>query len=189
MNVSERGSNPAELTWVAKLPFVRDPVFLRQMALVFVLPLLFLAILLLIISWPLDREALLMVLKVVLLTGGVMLALYAFVILGILRGRQEIRYTLNAQGVLTETAGPLKHMNLVKLLLMLSGKPTFVGIGMITQGPQSERVAWEDVQTCVPDPQARTITLRKRRTDLMVIHCTEGTSESVHGWVVTHMGQ
>jgi len=83
--------NLSELTWVAKLPFARDPVFIRQMSLVFVLPLVMLGFLLVVVSWPLDRESLGMILKIVLVTGGVVLVLYVFVIFGVLRGRQDRR--------------------------------------------------------------------------------------------------
>ena len=189
MIVPKLTKNPPELTWVAKLPFVRDPVFIRQMALVFVLPLVVVGLLLVVISWPLDSQSLSMILKIVSVTGAVMLVLYVFVIFGVLRGRQEIRYTLDAKGVRQETAGPLKHMNLVKLLLVLSGKPTYAGIGLMAQGPKSERITWKRVEEIVPDPQAKTITLRKGRTDLMVLHCTEENYEQVLTWVQTHAGQ
>ena len=181
--------NPSELTWVAKLPFARDPVFIRQMSLVFVLPLVVLGLLLVVLEWPLDMQRLSMILKIVLVTGGVMLALYLFVIFGVLRGRQEIRYTLDAKSVREETAGPLKYMNFVKLLLVLSGKPTYAGIGLMAQGPKSERITWKRIEKFVPDPQAKTITLRKGRTDLMVLHCTEENYEQVLTWVQTHAGR
>jgi hypothetical protein len=86
-------------------------------------------------------------------------ALHLLVIFGVLRGRQELRYTLDAQGAHEQTAGPLKHINIVRLLLVLSGKPTCAGIGMITQGPVSERVTWKRVEKVVPEPQTRTIAL------------------------------
>ena len=179
--------NRSELTWVARLPFVRDPVFIRQMSLVFVVPLVVLGLLMAIISWPLDMESLGMVLKVVLVTGGVMLVLYAIVIFVVLRGRQEIRYTLDEKGVREETAGPLKYMNIVKLLLVLSGKPTYAGIGLMAQGPKSERTTWKRVQEVVPDPQAKTITLRKGRAGLTVLHCTEENYGEVLAWVQAHV--
>ena len=181
--------NASELTWVAKLPFARDPVFIRQMSLVFVLPLVVVGFLLVIITWPLDMESLSMILKIVLVTGGVVLVLYVFVIFGVLRGRQEIRYTLDAKGVCEEAAGPLKHMKLVRGLLVLSGKATYAGIGLMAQGPKSERMAWERVQEIVSDSAAKTITLRKGRTDLMVLHCTEGNYEQVLTWIQAHGGR
>jgi Ca2+/Na+ antiporter len=181
--------NPSELTWVARLPFARDPVFIRQMSLVFVLPLVVVGFLLVVLLWPLDMQSLSMILKIVLVVAAVMLVLYVFVIFGVLRGRQEIRYTLDAKGAREETAGPLKHMNLVKLLLVLSGKPTYAGIGLMAQGPKSERITWKRIEKLVPDPQAKTITLRKGRTDLMVLHCTEENYEQVLAWVQAHAGR
>jgi hypothetical protein len=141
-----------------------------------------------VISWPLNAESLSGILKIVLLTGGVMLALYVFVVFGVLRGRQEIRYTLGEQDAREETAGPLKHINLVRWLLLASGKPTYAGTGLLTRGPKFQRVTWERVEELVPDPQAKTITLRKGRTDLMVLHCTEENYEQVLTWVQAHAG-
>lgn len=181
--------NPSELTWVAKLPFARDPVFIRQMSLVFVLPLVVLGFLLVVTLWPLDMESLSMILRIVLVTGGVLLALYVFVIFGVLRGRQEIRYTLDEKGVREETAGPLKYMNIARLLLVLSGKLTYAGIGLVAQRPKPERITWKRVQKFVPDPQTKTITLRKGRTDLTVLHCTEENYEQVLTWVQAHAGR
>jgi hypothetical protein len=189
MDESKLAKDPSELTWVARLPFARDPVFIRQMTLVFVLPLVVLGLLLVIISWPLDMESVGLVLRIVLVTGAVLLALYVFVIFGVLRGRQEIRYTLDEQGIREETAGPLKYMNIVKFLLLLSGKPTYAGIGLMAQGPKSEHVIWKRVQEAVPDPQARTITLRKGRADVMVLHCTEENYEQVLARVQAHAGR
>ena len=145
--------------------------------------------LLVILEWPPDAERLGLILRVVLTVGGVMLALYLFVIFGVLRGRQELRYTLDALGAREQTAGPLKHINIVRMLLVLSGKPTYAGIGMITQGPVSERVTWKRVEKVVPEPQTRTITLRKGRTDLMVIRCTEENFEHALSWVQAHVGR
>jgi hypothetical protein len=181
--------NRSELTWVAKLPLARDPVFIRQMSLVFVLPLVVVGFLLVVISWPLDMESLSMILKIVLVTGGVMLVLYAFVVFGVLRGRREIRYILDEKGVREETAGPLKYMNFVKLLLVLSGKPTYAGIGLMAQGPKSKHVTWQRVQESIPDPQAKTITLRKGHTGLIVLHCTEENYDPVLTWVQTYVGR
>ena len=107
----------------------------------------------------------------------------------VLRGRQEIRYTLDEKGVREETAGPLKYMNFVKLLLVLSGKPTYAGIGLMAQGSKSERVTWKRVQEFVPDPQAKMITLRKGRTDLIVLYCTEENYERVLTWVQVHVSR
>jgi hypothetical protein len=184
---SKSKENPSELTWVAKLSLTGDAVFVRQMTLVFVLPLLFLGLLLVVVQWPLDAESLSIILKIVLITAAVMLALYLFVIFVVLRGRQEIRYTLNATGVREETAGPLKYMNVVKLLLVLSGKPTFAGLGLMARGPTSERITWRRVEKFEPDPHARTIALRQGRTDLMVLHCTKENYEQILSRVQTHM--
>ena len=186
MHSTHTPENLSELTWVARLPLVRDPVFVRQMSLVFLVPLIVLGIILVAIEWPLDAQRLGMIAKVVLLTGAVMLSLYLFVIFAVLRGHQEIRYTLDARSAREETAGTLKYMNIVKLLLVLSGKPTFTSIGLMAQGPKSERVTWKRVETVLQDPQEMKITLRKGRTDLMVLFCTQDNYGQVLSWVKGH---
>ena len=187
MKESERRVSTSELTWVAKLPFVRDPVFIRQMALVIFVPLAVVAILLVGILWPPDRTTVNLIVRIVLVTGGFMLALYLFVIFGVLRGRQQLRFVLDDDGVRVETAGPLKHMGIVKRLLILSGKPTYVGIGLMAQGPTSEHIAWSHVDDFTPDPNVRTITLRKGRKDSALLHCTKENYEDVLAWVKRHV--
>jgi hypothetical protein len=183
-----KSDNLSELTWVARLPLARNHVFVRQMSLVFLIPLAVLGIIMLAIEWPLDLQRLGLIAKVVLLTGTVMLFLYLFVIFAVLRGHQEIRYTLDAKSAREQTAGPLKYMNIVKLLLVLSGKPTFASIGLMAQGPKSARITWKRVEKVVPNPGGKTISLRKGRTDLMVIHCTEENYIEVLNWVHVHAG-
>lgn len=189
MAFSKTSKNGSEFTWIARLALLRDAVFVRQMALVFVVPLLVLGLLLVVLDWPPDRERLGLILRVVLGIAALFLALYAFVIFGVLRGRQEIRYTLDETGVRMETAGPLKYMNWVRLLLVLSGKPTYAGIGLITPGPQADHIPWKQVQKVIADPQAMTITLRRQRTDLMVIYCTAENYEQVLTRVRTNAAQ
>lgn len=189
MTSSETSKHGSEFTWIARLALLRDAVFVRQMALVFVVPLLVLGLLLVVLDWPPDRERLGLILRVVLGIAALFLALYAFVIFGVLRGRQEIRYTLDETGVRMETAGPLKYMNWVRLLLVLSGKPTYAGIGLITPGPQADHIPWKQVQKVIADPQAMTITLRRQRTDLMVIYCTAENYEQVLTRVRTNAAQ
>jgi len=177
----------AELTWIAKQSLVRDRVFVRQMSLAFGLPLVFLGILMLILSWPPERDSLILVLKIVLVTGGVVGVLYLFTIFGVLRGRRETRYVLDDKGVLEETAGPLKYMNIVKMLLIASGKPTYAGIGMLARGPKSIRVTWKQIQKYSADPQAKTISLRKGRTELLHIRCTDENYQQVLNWIKKHL--
>lgn len=176
MGQSQARQGSSTLTWVAKESLVRNPVFVRQMALVLIIPLVVLALIMLIVSWPPSAETLGMLLRVVGITGGILLALTLFVVLVVLGGRQQTRYTLNAKGIQAQAAGALKHMNLVKALLVLTGKPTYAGIGLLTPGTQTWRVAWEDVRGADFDPQALTVTLHTGEADdeaePLVLHCT-----------------
>jgi hypothetical protein len=70
MSLAQQTTDPSELTWMAKLPLGRDPVFVRQMSLVFVIPLLIVGMLLVVLEWPPDAEQLGSILRVVLTVGG-----------------------------------------------------------------------------------------------------------------------
>jgi hypothetical protein len=182
---ARRGAN--QLTWVAKESLVRNPVFVRQMALVLIIPLMVLGLIMCIISWPPSGETLGMLLRVVGITGGILLALTLFVVFVVLGGRQQTRYTLDEQGIRAKAAGALKHMNLVKALLVLTGKPTYAGIGLLTPGTQSWQVAWEDLRGADFDPQALKVTLHTRDEDdgaePLTVLCTPENFAAVREWV------
>jgi len=154
-------------------------VVAKQLALVFGLPLLFLFALLLVISRPLDLQTVAALAKFTLLIAAVIAGLLAFVVVVLLRGRTETRYTVDAEGVKEETAGFLRYMNVVKALLLLSGRPSAMGAGLLAQGPTSVAVPWSRVDDFTADPVARTVTMRRTGRDVIVVECTAATYEAV----------
>lgn len=187
MGESQARGRAEGLTWVAKESLVQNPVFVRQMALVLIIPLMVLGLIMCIISWPPSGETLGMLLQVVGITGGILLALTLFVVFVVLGGRQQTRYTLNAKGIQAQAAGALKHMNLVKALLVLTGKPTYAGIGLITPGTQGWRVTWEEVRGADFDPQALKVTLHTRDEDdgaePLTVLCNAENFAAVQQWI------
>ena len=143
----------------------------KQLALAFGLPLLLLFALLLVISRPLDLETVAAQAKFTVLVAAVIAGLLAFVVVVLLRGRTETRYTLDAEGVKEETAGFLKYMNVVKALLLLSGRPSAMGAGLTAQGPTAVSVPWSRVDGFACDAAARTVTLSRAGRGVMVVRC------------------
>ncbi len=157
------------------------------MLLVFLLPLLFLALLMVASFWPLDAESLKMIAMILLATGGVVLFLYLVVIFIGLRGREDIRYSLDDDGICKAVSGLLKHMNVIKWLLMLSGRPTYVGIGLMTRDTKPERMQWSQIKKIHPDPKNNTIFLNENLDTSMPIYCTEENYRQVLEWIQTHI--
>jgi len=172
-------SSSPTLSWVTHVSFWRDPLVAKQLAFVIVFPLLVLFGLLLALEWPVDRDEFWWVTRAVLLIAALILFLYAFVIVGLLRGRIATRYTVDSIGFKEESAGFLKYMNVVRWLLLLSGKPTFMGVGLLARGSSAVSVPWSEVDAVAADDQQRTITLYGGDQELMVVRCNDNYDDVV----------
>lgn len=169
-----------KMEWVASLPFWRNQVVIQQLGLVFVIPLVVLFVILVLADWPLDGEELLFNGKIVLITAAVYLMLMAIGVAVAYAGGYEVEYRMNDQGIGGRPHGRTAKKNaIVNFLLMISGRPTAMGAGMLAQSRQVEYTAWKDVERVETDPQGRTITLKKGRRPLMVVACDEGHYEAV----------
>ena len=161
------------LIWNVAFSLLSDTIVVKQLALVIGIPQILVFIFLLIIQRPIDLSTFWWLLKIMLAITAFIVLLYAFVVVVLFRGRQEIRYTLDAKGIKKESAGIVKYMDIVKWLLILSGKPSAMGAGLLAQSPSAETVEWKSVDVIVPNSEQKTITLQKSRQSLMVIQCTE----------------
>jgi len=161
------------LIWNVAFSLLRDTTVVKQLAFVIGIPLILVFILLMIILWPIELETFWWLLKIILAITAFVVLLFTFVVLVLFRGRQEIRYTLDARGIKGESGGIVKYMGIVKWLLILSGKPSAMGVGLLAQSPYAETVEWKIVDEIVPNSEQKTITLLKSRQPLMVVHCTE----------------
>ncbi len=170
---------PYKLEWVSSLPFWHNPVVIQQLALVFVLPLVVLFGVLVLADWPLDAERLLFNSKIVLIVAAIFLVLMIGVAVTF-AGGYEMEYRLNDRGIGGRPYGRTSKKNaIVNFLLMLSGRPTAMGAGMMAQARQVEYTAWKDVERVETDPQRRLITLKKGRRPLMVVACDEAHYDAV----------
>ncbi len=179
--MTETSSNATAplLKWCVVFPFKEDPQVVRQLALVIFLPLLLLYLFLLALELPISLADFWQISKVLLAISGFMILLYAFVIVVLFRGRQELCYTLDDEGIKIQSGGIVKHMGIIKLLLVLSGKPTAMGAGMLAQGPTNEMVDWKKVDRVEGNDLEKTITLYKGSRELAVVHCNAENYERV----------
>ncbi len=169
---AESAADPQE--WVARLPIWRNKVVVRQLAAVFVIPLLFLALVLAIVLWPPVGEQFLTLLKIVGITGGVYLVLMLLGTALIGLGGYEMVYRLDERGIGGRPHGrTAKRNRIINTLLMLSGRPSAMGSGMLAQSRQAEYVAWRDVDRAEGDSKQRTVALYKGRRAVMVVACDE----------------
>lgn len=178
--VSQEQPAQYKLAWVAPFPIWRNRVVIQQLALVFVIPLLVLCAILAWILWPLDSEKLLLIGRILAITGGVFLALLVAGMAVVSAGGYEMEYRLNEQGIGGRPYGRTARKNwLINVLLVLSGRPTAMGAGMLAQSRQVEYVAWKDVDRLETDPRQRIIALYRGRRLLMVVACDDAHYEAV----------
>jgi len=171
---------PYKLEWVASLPFWHNTVVIQQLALVFFLPLALLLGVLIVADWPLDAEMWLFDSKLVLIVATIFLVLMVIGVAVVFAGGYEVEYRTNDRGIGGRPRGRTAKKNaLVNFLLMISGRPTAMGTGMMAQSRQAEYVAWKDVERVETDPQRRLITLKKGRRPLMVVACDEAHYDAV----------
>lgn len=175
--VSGHGAAPASsLEWEAELPLYRSGVVVRQLLLALGIPLLILAALLL----ALDPAGWRSIGAVVATVGAILLVLAILSVLLIYGGRYRYRIRLDDAGVEARPAGGTARRNaVVNALLVLSGRPTPMGTGLLAQSRQRERVAWGEVDEVVPEPRSRSVILRRGNRPLMVVACTEDNYEEV----------
>jgi len=168
------------MEWVATLSILQNKVIMRQLALIFFIPLGFLFLVLLLADWPPDLENLVFNLKIVLITAGIFLALLLIAIGLVYGGRYEYEFRLNKKGIGGRPHGRTAKKNAIaNFLLMFSGNPTAMGAGASAEARQIEYVAWKDVDRVVPDERRKTIALQKGKRPLMVVPCDEEHYEAV----------
>lgn len=158
--------------WTARLSLLGSKVVLRQLALALGLPIILIALFMLVLEWPPDPRAIGVALRVAGIVAGIVLVLLAIVLGLVYRGGYEYRYEIDRQGIRATPHGRTATTNrIVNLLLMLSGRPSAAGAGMLAAARQSEFVAWPRVSGIRADDRQRTITLLRDGRPVMLVAC------------------
>ncbi len=172
------------LEWTARISLARSGVVLRQLALALGIPIVLLALLMLILEWPPDLRSAGVALQVAGIVAGIFLVLLAIVLGLVYRGGYEYRYTIDSRGIRATAHGRTAATNrVVNLLLLLSGRPSAMGAGLLAAGRQSEFVPWSQVSGIDVDEGQRTIALLQGRRALMLVACGPAEYAAVLGYV------
>lgn len=164
----------APMEWVAALSILRNRVVVRQLSLVFAIPLAVLALILALILRPSGAVEWGFLARIVLIAAAVFLGLLLIAVLAVYGGHYEYEFRLDGEGIGGRPHGRTAKTNrIANLLLVLSGRPGPSGAGLAAQARQEEYVAWAAVDTVVADARQRTITLQKGRRPLMVVPCDQ----------------
>lgn len=166
------------MEWKISVPIFRDPVILKQLGIAVGIPFGLVALVITLMSdgsvYTLYALGLI----------GVLLFLAWLLIMAVYRGRYEVEFILDDQGVLCRTqAGQAKRSRIINFLTVvlgfLSGKPAVAGAGMLAQARQSEFLQWGCVTRVKYRPRQRTILLRGGWTENIALFCTEENYRTV----------
>jgi len=168
------------LEWEADLPLFRSGVLLRQLGLALGIPVLLILALLLALDWPPDADRLRAIGGVVLIVGGILVVL-ALLALGLVYGgKYRFRYRLDDDGITAEPIGATARKNrVINLLLVLSGRPSAMGAGLLAQSRQREELSWLQVDRAVPEASSQSIALHKGKRVVMLVVCRPDNQEEV----------
>ena len=170
------------ISWEADISPLRSPVVVRQLMIALGASLLFVWLLgatLIAIDgdlgtgalWTFTRTMLFVALGLGLMCVLIMLTLYR---------RYRYRYTLDDDGIRSTVAGGTARTNrIVNLLLLLTGRPSAAGAGLLAASRQSEQVRWSDVTGARLDPSRHQIEIRRGRRTVMLVQCTPEEWEAV----------
>jgi hypothetical protein len=158
----------------------RQSLVLRQLGLALGSGVLLVALLLIALGDPLTWAYVGKVLGIAGLVAATLLVL-AVIAIGVLYGgRYEMIYRLDDEGIEGRPAGGTARRNrAVNLLLLLSGRPTAMGAGLMAASRQVERVAWRQVERCEQDARGHALSLYAGRKRLMVVFTDAATAQAL----------
>jgi hypothetical protein len=176
--------------WTARLKMWRSSLVMGQLALVLGIPILLLGLLLIVLDWPPDIELISSVLQVMGIVAGIFLVLVTLALGLVYRGGYDYHYSINADGIRATTTGRTAKTNrIVNTLLMLSGRPSAAGAGILAAARQDEYLAWSDVSAFSVDARQHTITLKSGPLPAMLVVCEAGQFSAVLEFVRAATGK
>lgn len=172
------------IEWVISVPIFRNPVILRQLALVVGLPFGILMTVILLAAEGTDRlYALGLVALLFLLT-------FIF-IMGVYGGKYDASFTIDAKGIRCVTQPGQAKKNafingLTVVLGLVTGKPAVAGAGMAAAAKQSVRVPWHHIRKVKFLPNHRTILVRGNPMETIAVFCTAENYTAVQRLIKDH---
>ena len=160
------------IQWCTSVPIFKDPVILKQLALAIGIPFGLLGLFFVIMS--LKSQGALYGLVMI----GILLFLTWLFIIIFYRGKYDVEFSLDDQGVFCRTQpGQMKKNRIINFLTvvlgLLSGKPAAAGAGMLAQSRQEVFVRWKRVKKVEYNPQNHTVLLWGGFGENIALFCPE----------------
>ncbi len=168
------------------MPIFRNSLILRQLGLAVGLPFGLIALIIGLTSG--NRVYTLYALGLI----AALLILSWLFILVVYRGKYEVDFALDDNGVLCQTqakqAQKSRAVNVsASLLGLLTGVPAAAGAGMLAQSRQQVFLPWSRVTRVTYKPKSHTILLRGGWTEQLALFCTDENYRQVEAFVCAHI--
>lgn len=159
------------LQWEIKVSIFKNSVILKQLGLAIGIPFGLIALIIALSSKG-SRDTIYALGLIALL-----LILTWLLIMLVYRGKYEVEFALDNNGVLCRTKARQAKRNrvinsLTVILGLLTGKPTVAGAGLLAQSRQEVFIRWSQVTKVKYKPQSHTVLLRSGWTGNIALFCT-----------------
>lgn len=189
----KRGDGLAEAlpySWAASVTLLRSAVVIRQVFTALAVGVGIVWLLMIALTGAdgdLDAAGFWALTRVFLIILGGLLVL-TLLVMAIFYRRYEYRFTLDEQGVSASTVGQTRRKNaFVNALLVLSGRPSAMGAGVLAGSRQDQHVSWKELDGFRVAARHPSIALTRGRRTIMLIQCTEENCQAVSRFVRDHV--
>lgn len=176
------------LQWEIKVSIFKNSVILKQLGLAIGIPFGLVALIIALSSKG-SRDTIYALGLIALL-----LILTWLLIMLVYRGKYEVEFVLDNNGVLCRTKARQAKRNrvmnsLTVILGLLTGKPTVAGAGLLAQSRQEVFIRWSHVTKVKYKPQRHTVLIRSGWTDQIALFCTQDNYDLVERLIRQKTGQ
>jgi len=176
------------LQWEIKVSIFKNSVILKQLGLAIGIPFGLVALIIALSSKG-SRDTIYALGLIALL-----LILTWLLIMLVYRGKYEVEFVLDNNGVLCRTKAKQAKRNrvinsLTVILGLFTGKPTVAGAGLLAQSRQEVFIRWSHVTKVKYKPQRHTVLIRSGWTDQIALFCTQDNYDLVERLIRQKTGQ
>lgn len=171
------------IEWTYRIPILTSRFMLWDFARVTAISVSMMYLLVALMGWVVDGEPALLPLRVPLMVGGILLAL--FFIVGVLMGnRFTMTFAVKPDGVTYSSGSREKRRNRAAVLFGALGRnATTTGAGFLATAGEQGGWKWRDLYSARYFPRQRVISLRNSWRTVLRLHCTAEDYERVRAAV------
>lgn len=179
----EPGEPGEIIEWQYRVPLLTNRFMLWDFARVITISLVVMYLLVALIGWLVDGEAVLLPWQMLLITGGIMTAAFTLACL-LLGNRFAMLFGVGPAGVGYASGSRERKWNRAAVLAgVLGGSSSATGAGLIASSQEEGGWVWADIRRAVEHPRARVITLRNSWRTVLRLYCTPENYEQVRAMV------